>query len=96
VALRYAEAVTFGPERADDALWAQLHASFNEQEIMELGRFIGGIRWVHTLGVEHRQIAADGDVGLAPALRASAGAAPEHEDHAIETTTPVVTTTTDG
>lgn len=72
VALRYAEVLAFDPARADDALWARLHAHFSEPELVELGRFLslcaGGIRWVHTLGVQHLEVLADTTAGLAPAL----------------------------
>ncbi len=72
VALHFAEAITLDPTLADDALWAQLHAHFSEPDIVELGRFCsllsGGIRWVHTLGVQHMEVLAENTTGLAPAL----------------------------
>ena len=36
VALRYADAILWNPQLADDALWADLHAEFSEPQIVEL------------------------------------------------------------
>ena len=54
VALRYADAIMYDPARADEGLWAALHAEFTEPELVELGYWIGftfgGQRWLKTLG----------------------------------------------
>ena len=52
-ALRYADAIMYDPNQADDALWAQLKSEFSEPEIVEIGYWIGftfgGQRWLKTL-----------------------------------------------
>jgi alkylhydroperoxidase family enzyme len=62
VALRYADAILWNPELADDALWSQLHATFDEPEIVEVGYWIGftsgGQRWLHTLHTRQGELAA--------------------------------------
>jgi alkylhydroperoxidase family enzyme len=54
-ALVWAEAVEWDDRRADDALWAELHAHFSEPELVELGYFIaftlGQMHWLRTLGI---------------------------------------------
>ena len=35
VALRYADAITWDPTRADDAMWADLKRHFSEPELVE-------------------------------------------------------------
>jgi alkylhydroperoxidase family enzyme len=54
-ALGWAEAVGWDDRRADDALWAELHAHFSEPELVELGYFIaftlGQMHWLRTLGI---------------------------------------------
>jgi alkylhydroperoxidase family enzyme len=54
-ALAWAEAVAWDSERADDALWERLQASFSEPELVELGYAIaftlGQQHWVRTLGL---------------------------------------------
>jgi len=53
LALRYADAIMWDANQADDALWGQLHAEFTEPQLVELGYWIGftfgGQRWLHTL-----------------------------------------------
>ena len=53
LALRYADAIMYDPNQADDALWTALHTEFNEPELVELGYWIGftfgGQRWLKTL-----------------------------------------------
>lgn len=55
-ALRYADAIMYDPNQADDALWAQLKGEFSEPEIVELGYWIGftfgGQRWLKTLSAK--------------------------------------------
>jgi len=72
VALRYADAITWDPSRADDALWAELKRHFSEPELVELGYligvFAGGQRWIHTLQVQHGEVAAASTTGYRPEL----------------------------
>jgi alkylhydroperoxidase family enzyme len=53
-ALRWAHAVAWDSDAADDELWAGLHAHFSEPELVELGYFIaftlGQQHWLATLG----------------------------------------------
>jgi alkylhydroperoxidase family enzyme len=62
VALRYADAIMYDPNQADDALWAQLHAQFSEPELVELGYWIGftfgGQRWLKTLSARQGELEA--------------------------------------
>lgn len=55
-ALRYADAIMYDPNQADDALWAQLKREFSEPEIVEIGYWIGftfgGQRWLKTLSTQ--------------------------------------------
>lgn len=48
LALRWARAIAWDAALADDTLWAQLHAAFSEQELVELGCAIG-----FALGQQH-------------------------------------------
>jgi len=56
LALRYADAIIYDPAQADDALWKELHAEFDEPELVELGYWIGftfgGQRWLKTLSAK--------------------------------------------
>ncbi|MEO7728947.1 MAG: hypothetical protein ABIS45_16975 [Burkholderiales bacterium] len=56
IALRYADAIMYDPNQADDALWAQLKGEFSEPEIVEIGYWIGftfgGQRWLKTLSAK--------------------------------------------
>jgi alkylhydroperoxidase family enzyme len=62
LALRYADAIMWDPALADDELWAQLLAEFNEPEVVELGYWIGftygGQRWIKTLDAKHGELNA--------------------------------------
>jgi alkylhydroperoxidase family enzyme len=68
-ALRYTSAIIWDSDLADDDLWAALHEHFSEPELVELGFFIaltsGQQRWIKTLGIGHREVLGDSDVGLA-------------------------------
>jgi len=68
-ALRYTSAIIWDSDLAGDALWADLHRHFSEPELVELGFFIaltsGQQRWIKTLGIGHREVLGDTDVGLA-------------------------------
>jgi len=61
-ALRYADAIMYNPDQADDALWAALKAEFSEPELVELGYWIGftfgGQRWLKTLSAKQGELAA--------------------------------------
>lgn len=61
VALRYADAIMYDPNQADDALWAQLKNEFTEPEIVEIGYWIGftfgGQRWLKTLSCKQGEFA---------------------------------------
>jgi alkylhydroperoxidase family enzyme len=61
IALRYADAIMYDPEQADDALWSQLKAAFTEPELVELGYWIGftfgGQRWLKTLQTRQGEFA---------------------------------------
>lgn len=60
LAFRYADAIMWSPDDADDAMWADLHAEFTEPELVELGYWIGftfgGQRWLKTLGSSQGQL----------------------------------------
>ena len=53
-ALRWAQAIAWDADLADDALWEGLHAEFSEPELVELGCAIGFAlgqqHWERTLG----------------------------------------------
>jgi len=69
VALRYTSAILWDSDLADDTLWGDLHRYFTEPELVELGFFIaltsGQQRWIKTLGIGHREVLGDTEVGLA-------------------------------
>jgi alkylhydroperoxidase family enzyme len=79
VALRYADAITWDPSAADDAMWTDLKRHFSEAELVEMGYlvgvFAGGQRWIHTLQVEHGDVAAESTTGYrAELVRTEEGA----------------------
>ena len=61
IALRYADAIMYDPNQANDALWAQLKNEFTEPEIVEIGYWIGftfgGQRWLKTLSCKQGEFA---------------------------------------
>jgi alkylhydroperoxidase family enzyme len=57
LALRWAQAIAWDSDLADDALWTLLHAEFSEPELVELGCAIG-----FELGQQHFR----GTLGLPP------------------------------
>jgi alkylhydroperoxidase family enzyme len=61
IALRYADAIMYNPDQADDALWAQLKGEFTEPELVELGYWVGftfgGQRWLKTLQTRQGEFA---------------------------------------
>ena len=54
LALRWAQAIAWDADLADDELWAALHAEYSEPELVELGCAIGFAmgqqHWEQTLG----------------------------------------------
>jgi alkylhydroperoxidase family enzyme len=61
-ALRYADAIMYDPNQADDSLWEQLKDMFTEAEIVEIGYWIGftfgGQRWLKTLSAKQGEFEA--------------------------------------
>jgi hypothetical protein len=57
LALRWAQAIAWDSDLADDSLWERLHAEFSEPELVELGCAIG-----FELGQQHFR----GTLGLPP------------------------------
>jgi AhpD family alkylhydroperoxidase len=78
-ALRWAEAIAWDPDSADDDLWAELHTRFSEPELVELGYFIGLTlgqqRFLKTLQVKHGDLGTDSLAGLAPEVARELGEA---------------------
>jgi alkylhydroperoxidase family enzyme len=78
VALRYADAITWDPSQADDAMWSELKRHFSDAELVEMGYligvFAGGQRWIHTLQLQHGDVAAESTTGYRPELAAQKGA----------------------
>ncbi len=60
LALRYADAIMWNPDLADETMWKELHDEFSEPELVELGYWIGftfgGQRWLRTLGSSQGQL----------------------------------------
>lgn len=60
LAMRYADAIMWNPDLADDAMWTDLLAEFTEEEVVELGYWVGftfgGQRWLRTLGSQQGQL----------------------------------------
>jgi len=58
-ALEWADAIAYDSDRADDALWARLHALFSEPELVDLGCAIGfelgQQHWRRTIGLSARE-----------------------------------------
>lgn len=56
LALRYADAIMYDPNQADDALWSALRVEFTEPQLVELGYWVGftfgGQRWLKTLATK--------------------------------------------
>lgn len=79
VALRLAEAITWGSD-LDDAAWEALYAHFSDPELTELGFFIGLTmgqqRFNRLLGLEHNVVLPGTAAGLAPALTSPADSSP--------------------
>jgi alkylhydroperoxidase family enzyme len=62
LALTYADAIMWAPDRADEELWKRLHAEFTEPQLVEIGYWIGfisgGQRWLMTLKTQKGELAA--------------------------------------
>jgi alkylhydroperoxidase family enzyme len=60
LAFRFADAIMWNPDEADDAMWAELLKEFTEEQIVELGYWIGftfgGQRFLKTLGATQGQL----------------------------------------
>ena len=60
LAMRYADAIMWNPDDADEAMWEELEAEFSEPELVELGYWVGftfgGQRWLRTLGSSQGQL----------------------------------------
>jgi alkylhydroperoxidase family enzyme len=60
----------WNPEGVDDALWERLRRHFSEEQIVELGYFVGLTfgqqRWIKTLGIGHGEVLDLTKAGLAP------------------------------
>jgi alkylhydroperoxidase family enzyme len=60
LAMRYADAIMWNPDLADDVMWVDLHNEFTEAELVELGYWVGftfgGQRWLRTLGSKQGQL----------------------------------------
>lgn len=70
-ALRYAQAIAWGPSSVDeDHLWAELGKFFSDEQMVELGCFIGLTlgqqSWIRLLGIDHHQYLAGSDAAMAP------------------------------
>lgn len=70
-ALRYAQAIAWGPASVDeDLMWSELHAYFTEEQLVELGCAIGLTfgqqSWIRLLGIDHHQYLAGTAASMAP------------------------------
>jgi alkylhydroperoxidase family enzyme len=61
--------LVWNPEGADDAVWERLRRHFTEEQILELGYFVGLTfgqqRWIKTLGIGHGEVLNLSAAGLA-------------------------------
>ena len=62
LAMRYADAIMWNPDLADETMWKELRDEFTEPELVELGYWIGftfgGQRWLRTLASSQGQLQA--------------------------------------
>ena len=71
-ALRYAQAIAWGPSSIEntDMFWDELHNHFSEPELVELGCAIaltfGQQSWIRLLGISHHQYMAGSAGSMAP------------------------------
>ena len=70
LAMRYADAIMWNPDLADDTMWKELHDEFSEPELVELGYWVGftfgGQRWLRTLASSQGQLKAAMDEAGSP------------------------------
>jgi alkylhydroperoxidase family enzyme len=68
-ALAYASQLVWNPAGADATLYARLREHFGEDQITELGYFVGLTfgqqRWIKTLGIGHGEVLNLSKAGLA-------------------------------
>ena len=68
-ALLYTSMLVWQPNGAGDEVWAGLREHFSEEQILELGYFVGLTfgqqRWIKTLGIGHGEVLNLGAAGLA-------------------------------
>jgi alkylhydroperoxidase family enzyme len=71
-ALRWAMAIAWDADIADEEVWAELHRHFSEPQLIELGHFIaltlGQQRFLKTVRIKHGEYMAGTKAGLAPEL----------------------------
>lgn len=70
-ALRYAQAIAWGPSSVDEQLmWGELAKYFTEEQMVELGCSIGLTfgqqSWIRLLGIDHHQYLAGSGGGMTP------------------------------
>lgn len=60
-ALEYADAIMWDPESVTDELWDRLRSHFDDEQLVELGYWIGftfgGQRWLKTLQAQQGELA---------------------------------------
>ena len=68
-ALAYTEAIVWHLE-TDDALWERLYSHFSEDELVELGCFVGLTlgqqSWLRLLNIEHHEVLSKTSASMAP------------------------------
>ena len=68
-ALGYASALAWAPGEVDDALWSRVRAHFSDEQILELGYFVGLTfgqqRWIKALQLGHGEVLNRSRAGLA-------------------------------
>jgi uncharacterized membrane protein len=79
-ALRYAQAIAWGPASVDqDFMWAELNRFFTDEQLVELGCFIGLTfgqqSWIRLLGIDHHQYLAGTAASMAPGFEDGAALA---------------------
>jgi len=69
--------LVWNPEGTDDAVWDRLREHFSEEEVLELGYFVGLTfgqqRWIKTLGIGHGEVLDLSRAGLAEVEPEGAG-----------------------
>lgn len=79
-ALRYAQAIAWGPASVDqDFMWSELNRFFTDEQLVELGCFIGLTfgqqSWIRLLGIDHHQYLAGTAASMAPGFEDGAALA---------------------